>query len=74
MPVAGLTKKISKVESKNTRTGGEQGAAEAKKKKRKRRIRYPKGFDAEHPPQHPPNPERWLPKHERKEWKKKNRG
>eukprot|EP00439_Symbiodinium_sp_Y106_P075197 s125_g14.t2 len=42
------------------------------KKKRKRKIRYPKGFDPENPGP-PPDPERWLPKRERSEFKKKMR-
>lgn len=39
-------------------------------KKRKTKIRYPKGFDPENPGPLP-DPERWLPKHERAEYKKK---
>lgn len=39
-------------------------------KKKKKRIRYPKNFDKANPGP-APNPERWLPKYERKEWKKK---
>ncbi|CAD8106400.1 unnamed protein product [Paramecium primaurelia] len=39
-------------------------------KKKKKRIRYPKNFDKNNPGPLP-NPERWLPKQERKEWKKK---
>ncbi|CAD8212428.1 unnamed protein product [Paramecium pentaurelia] len=39
-------------------------------KKKKKRIRYPKNFDKTNPGPLP-NPERWLPKQERKEWKKK---
>jgi len=42
----------------------------AVKKSRKRKIRYPKNFDPENPGP-PPDPERWLPKHERTEYKKK---
>lgn len=41
-----------------------------KKKIKKRRKRYPKGFDPENPGP-PPNPERWLPKYERKDYKKR---
>jgi len=40
------------------------------KKRRKRKPRYPKGFDPENPGP-PPDPERWLPKRERAEFKKK---
>ncbi|CAK69111.1 unnamed protein product (macronuclear) [Paramecium tetraurelia] len=39
-------------------------------KKKKKRIRYPKNFDKTNPGPLP-NPERWLPKYDRKEWKKK---
>eukprot|EP01025_Chloroclados_australasicus_P040463 TRINITY_DN4226_c1_g1_i2.p1 TRINITY_DN4226_c1_g1~~TRINITY_DN4226_c1_g1_i2.p1 ORF type:complete len:659 (-),score=77.45 TRINITY_DN4226_c1_g1_i2:176-2152(-) len=42
------------------------------KRKRKRKPRYPKGFDPENPGP-PPNPERWLPKWERSDYKKKHR-
>jgi len=46
-------------------------------KKRKNKIRYPKNFDPAKPGP-PPNPERWLPKYERAEYKKrmakKNKG
>merc|ERR1712003_487279 len=42
------------------------------KRKRKRKIRYPKGFDPENPGP-PPDPERWLPKRERTEYKKRMR-
>lgn len=51
--------------------GGEEAAKEVKKKK-KRKPRYPKGFDPENPGP-PPDPERWLPKRERAEFKKKLR-
>jgi len=40
------------------------------KKARKKKIRYPKNFDPEKPGP-PPDPERWLPKHERTEYKKR---
>jgi signal recognition particle subunit SRP72 len=56
---------------------GEEGAdadkaeAQAKEKtKKKHKIRYPKGFDPENPGP-PPDPERWLPKRERTEFKKR---
>eukprot|EP00933_Yihiella_yeosuensis_P075623 TRINITY_DN85077_c0_g1_i1.p1 TRINITY_DN85077_c0_g1~~TRINITY_DN85077_c0_g1_i1.p1 ORF type:complete len:537 (-),score=149.83 TRINITY_DN85077_c0_g1_i1:110-1699(-) len=49
---------------------GAEQADEAKKKRRKRKPRYPKGFDPENPGP-PPDPERWLPKRERAEFKKK---
>lgn len=40
------------------------------KKRRKRKIRYPKNFDPENPGP-APDPERWLPKRERAEFKKR---
>jgi len=52
----------------------ESGDAEPKKssKKRKRRIRYPKGFDPDSTdPSKGPDPERWLPKWQRQEYLKK---
>ena len=42
-------------------------------KKRKRKTRYPKGFDPKNPNNPKPDPERWIPKNERKEFKKKSR-
>jgi signal recognition particle subunit SRP72 len=42
-------------------------------KKIKRRVRYPKGFDPENPGP-PPDPERWLPKHQRSKYRKKGKG
>jgi len=52
--------------------GETEGKAKKAKRKRKRKIRYPKNFD----PQNPgpmPDPERWLPKRERAEFKKRMR-
>jgi signal recognition particle subunit SRP72 len=52
------------------RKGGEK--QEKTKKKKKRKIRYPKNFD----PQHPgpmPDPERWLPKMQKKKYRAKNK-
>lgn len=48
----------------------EEGEGEVKKtkKRRKKKIRYPKGFDPAHPGP-PPDPERWLPKKERSSYK-----
>ena len=40
-----------------------------KKRIKKRKVRYPKNFDPKNPGP-APNPERWLPKHERKGNKK----
>jgi len=53
---------------------GEEGDGKVKKakKKRRRKIRYPKNFDPENPGP-PPDPERWLPKRERSEYKKRMR-
>merc|ERR1711948_245120 len=49
-----------------------EGEKTKQKRKRKRKIRYPKGFDPENPGPMP-DPERWLPKRERAEFKKKMR-
>jgi len=51
----------------------EKMQVEQKKKKRKRKPRYPKGFDPKASNNPKPDPERWLPKGERKEFKKKGR-
>merc|ERR1712146_257068 len=57
-----------------TEEADKEGAAKAeaikKKRKRNRKIRYPKNFDPENPGP-PPDPERWLPKRERAEFKKR---
>merc|ERR1712137_468372 len=50
---------------------GKDGAAKAKKKRR-RKIRYPNDFNPENPGPMP-DTERWLPKRERAEFKKKMR-
>ncbi|CAG9322281.1 SRP72 [Blepharisma stoltei] len=50
----------------------EKKVAEVARKKRKRKPKYPKGFDPKNPNNPPPDPERWLPKKERSEYKKKN--
>ena len=54
---------------------GEPGAAahSKRRRKRKRKPRYPKGFDPESPGP-PPDPERWLPKHERSDFKRRKKG
>ncbi|XP_020577004.1 signal recognition particle subunit SRP72-like [Phalaenopsis equestris] len=44
----------------------------AKSKKRKRKPRYPKGFDPANPGP-PPDPERWLPKRERSSYRPKRK-
>lgn len=46
---------------------GKLGETDIKKKKRKRKPRLPKNFD----PNVKPDPERWLPKHERSTYKRK---
>ena len=52
---------------------GEKGENQEKqKKKRKKKIRYPKNFDPKHPGPMP-DPERWLPKMQRKKYKAKNK-
>ncbi len=52
---------------------GEKGEkVENKKKKRKKKIRYPKNFDPNHPGPMP-DPERWLPKMQKKKYKAKNK-
>ena len=45
---------------------------EKKKKKRKKKIRYPKNYDPKHPGPMP-DPERWLPKMQKKKYKAKNK-
>eukprot|EP00397_Hematodinium_sp_SG-2012_P018182 GEMP01018614.1.p1 GENE.GEMP01018614.1~~GEMP01018614.1.p1 ORF type:complete len:611 (+),score=167.85 GEMP01018614.1:141-1973(+) len=47
----------------------DEDAAVVTSKKRKKKIRYPKNFDLENPG--PIDPERWLPKYERSEYKKR---
>ncbi|XP_044491004.1 signal recognition particle subunit SRP72 [Mangifera indica] len=50
----------------------EEGRREKPKKKRKRKPRYPKGFDPANPGP-PPDPERWLPKRERSSYRPKRK-
>ena len=45
---------------------------EKAKKKRKRKIRYPKNYDPKHPGPMP-DPERWLPKMQKKKYRAKNK-
>lgn len=52
--------------------GAAAGSKDKKRRKRRKKIRYPKGFDPANPGP-PPDPERWLPKRERTEFKKKMR-
>ena len=52
---------------------GDKGENQEKqKKKRKKKIRYPKNFDPKHPGPMP-DPERWLPKMQKKKYKAKNK-
>ena len=53
-----------------TQKSAEDEAEQRQKKKRKRRVRLPKGFDPANPGPMP-NPERWLPKWQRSDFKKK---
>ena len=53
------------------RRSEQSGQAQAKKK-RKRKVRYPKGFDPADPGPLP-HPERWLPKWQRSDFKKKRK-
>lgn len=46
--------------------------AQKKRKRKKRKPRYPAGFNPENPGP-PPNPERWLPKWQRSEFKKQRK-
>ena len=50
-----------------TEEGGDKSAA---KKKRTRKPRLPKGLDTANPGP-PPDPERWLPKWQRSDFKRK---
>lgn len=52
--------------------GSAQGRAGRPQPKRKRVARYPKNFDPENPGL-PPDPERWLPWHERAANKKRRK-
>ena len=49
-----------------------EGKEKDKKKKKKRKIRYPKNFDPKHPGPMP-DPERWLPKMQKKKYRAKNK-
>merc|ERR1712061_57477 len=64
-----MGKKAEKDEVDAEAKGGDKSKA---KRRRKRNPRYPKGFDPENPGP-PPDPERWLPKRERAEFKKRMR-
>ena len=52
----------------------EEEAPRRKKRRRKKRIIYPKGFDPENPSAFPPpDPERWLPKRERSNFRQRKK-
>jgi signal recognition particle subunit SRP72 len=68
-----IDKNLKKTKEKDTDQNDTEEVAEKTtkaKKRRKRKIRYPKNFDPENPGP-PPDPERWLPKRERAEFKKR---
>eukprot|EP00850_Spirogloea_muscicola_P023788 SM000388S14668 [mRNA] locus=s388:42467:48655:- [translate_table: standard] len=62
--------KVEAVEKKRPQTVGEEDGDRIKprKKRKKRRPIYPKGFDPANPGP-PPDPERWLPRRERSSYK-----
>lgn len=66
---AGMARRQRRVpgEKRVTEEGGDKAAA---KKKRKRKPRLPKGLDPANPGP-PPDPERWLPKWQRSDFKRK---
>ena len=52
----------------------EEEGGRRKKRRRKKRIIYPKGFDPENPSAFPlPDPERWLPKRERSNYRQRKK-
>lgn len=72
---AGFKKKAEKSDGEAEELGEGEDGKDGKvksKRKRQRKIRYPKAFDPESPGPLP-DPERWLPKRERAEFKKKMR-
>ena len=56
---------------RDTAHGSQQDAHEQLRKPRKRKTRYPSGFDPTAPNNPPPDPERWLPRRERSSFKGK---
>ena len=64
-----INKLLNELFSKFKKGGEKQ---EKTKKKRKRKIRYPKNFDPKHPGPMP-DPERWLPKMQKKKYRAKNK-
>jgi len=63
---------LNELLSDKFKKGEKQDKQEKQKKKRKRKIRYPKNFDPKHPGPMP-DPERWLPKMQKKKYKAKNK-
>ncbi|EGR33611.1 hypothetical protein IMG5_047910 [Ichthyophthirius multifiliis] len=59
---------LSKIQ---TKSGSTTNIAKKIQKKKKKRIRFPKNYDPKNPPVNQPDPERWLPKYERKDFKRK---
>ena len=70
-PAAGSWVARRRAAEEAARRGEQSGQAQAKKK-RKRKVRYPKGYDPANPGPLP-NPERWLPKWQRSDFKKKRK-
>ena len=64
-----INKLLNEIFSKFKKGGEKQ---EKKKKKRKKKIRYPKNFDPKRPGPMP-DPERWLPKMQKKKYRAKNK-
>jgi signal recognition particle subunit SRP72 len=67
-PIPKITAVLANRKQKE-KEAGEEGE-DKKARRRKRKPRYPKGFNPDSPGP-PPDPERWLPKRERAEYKKK---
>lgn len=66
--MAGMARRHKRLPGeKRVTEGGDKGVA---KKKRKRKSRLPKGLDPANPGP-PPDPERWLPKWQRSDFKRK---
>jgi signal recognition particle subunit SRP72 len=72
LEIAEIPKMRGAVAKREEVVGADGAVVPAKKKRCRRKIRYPKGFDPANPGP-PPDPERWLPKRERTEYKKKMR-
>lgn len=72
IPKMGLPKKRGDKEEDNKADPTLTSSKDERKKKKTRKIRWPKNYDPENPGP-PPDPERWLPKRERAEFKKRMR-